>query len=71
MDTDLEVDLIHIINENIDDIRERYAKGTFARSLWNEQLKAATAKSSHQIRWHTMLIKWCLNLKLLCNHYIQ
>ena len=67
VDTDLEVDLIHIMNENTDDIRKRYGKGTFARLLWDEQLKAATAKNPRQIRWHPMLIKWCLNLKLLSN----
>ena len=53
---DLEVDLIHIMNENTDDIRKRYGKGTFARLLWDEQLKAATAKNPRQIRWHPMLI---------------
>ena len=67
VDTDLEVDLIHIMNENTDDIRKRYGKGTFARLLWDKQLKAATAKNPRQIRWHPMLIKWCLNLKLLSN----
>ena len=67
VDTDLEQDLFCIMNENTDDIRKRYAKGTFARLLWDEQVKAATAKTPRQIRWHPMLIKWCLNLKLLSN----
>ena len=53
------------MNENTDNIRKQYAKGTFARLLWDEQLKAAAAKTPQQIRWHPMLIKWCLNLKLL------
>ena len=67
VDTDLEQDLFCIMDENTADIRKRYAKGTFARLLWDEQLKAATAKTTRQIRWHPMLIKWCLNLKLLSN----
>ena len=53
------------MNENTDSVREMYATGTFARLLWDEQLKAATAKDSRQVRWHPTLIKWCLNLKLL------
>ena len=65
VDTDLEADLLQIMNENTDSVQQVYAKGTFARLLWDEQLKAATAKGPRQIRWHPMLIKWCLNLKLL------
>ena len=33
--------------------------------FWDEQLKAAAAKDPRQVRWHPVLIKWCLNLKLL------
>lgn len=44
VDTDLEADLIDIMNENTDNIRKQYAKGTFARLLWDEQLKAAALK---------------------------
>ena len=46
------------MNENTDSVREMYATGTFARLLWDEQLKAATAKDSRQVRWHPTLIKW-------------
>jgi hypothetical protein len=28
-------------------------------------LKAATVKDPRQIRWHPLMIKWCLNLKLI------
>ena len=65
VDADLQEDLVHIMNENTNSVREAYAKGTFSRLLWDEQLKATTAKNPCQIRWHPMLIKWCLNLKLL------
>ena len=42
-----------------------YPKGSFASLFWEEQLKAASVKDARQIRWHPLMIKWCLNLKLI------
>lgn len=50
------------MNENTDSVRKVYAQRTYARLLWDEQLKATTAKEAHVKQ---RLIKWCLNLKLL------
>ena len=41
VDTDLQTDLFHIMNESTYSVRKVYAKGTFARLLWDEQFKAA------------------------------
>jgi len=68
---EVDTDLLQIMNENTDSVQKVYAiKGTFARLLWDEQLKATTAKGPHQIRWHPMLIK-CLNLNLLSSLHIM
>lgn len=40
-------------------------EGSFARLFWEEQLKAASVKDPRLMRWHPVIIKWCLNLKLL------
>ena len=48
-----------------DEIRDAYPEGSFRRLFWDEQLRAATVKNARQIRWHPMMIRWCLNLKLL------
>ena len=56
---------MEIMNENTVTVKKTYAEGSFARLLWDEQLKAASAKDPRQVRWHPVLIKWCLNLKLL------
>ena len=64
VDTELHNDLMEIMNENIVTVKKTYAEGSFARLLWDEQLKATSAKDAHQVRWHPVLIKWCLNLKL-------
>ena len=33
--------------------------------FWEEQLKATYISNVRQVRWHPVIIKWCLNLKLL------
>lgn len=53
------------MNENCERIKHTYPDGSFARLLWEEQLKSASVKDSRQIRWHPLMIKWCLNLKLI------
>ena len=32
--------------------------------FWQEQMHALSCKDSRQIRWHPLMIKWCLNIKL-------
>ena len=46
------------------EIRNTYLKEVLLDS-WDEQLKAASVKNPKQICWHPVMIKWCLNLKLL------
>ena len=65
VDSELHSDFLHIMNENVDQIRKAYPENGFSRLFWDEQLKAASVKDPRQVRWHPILIKWCLNLKLL------
>ena len=67
VNSELHSDLLHMhMNENVDQITKAYPKNSFSTLFWDEQLKAAsTTKDSRQVRWHPILIKWCLNLKLL------
>ena len=65
LDQSFNSDLLHIMEENSDEIKKVYPEGTFARLFWEEQIKAASASNGRQIRWHPVIIKWCLNLKLM------
>ena len=65
VDTELQKDLVQIMKVNTKKIRQTYNEDTFSRLLWDEQLKATSAKDHRQIKWYPILIKWCLNLKLL------
>ena len=65
VDNDLCADLIGIMNENCEQVKKAFPEGSFARLFWEEQLQAVPIKNPRQIRWHPLMIKWCLNLKLI------
>ena len=62
IEDDLHSDLQEVMISHNDEISKVYSEGTFARLFWDEQRKAALSKTK---RWHPLMIKWCLNLKLL------
>ena len=65
LDVDFQSDLISIMNSNKNKVKEAYPDGSFPKLFWDEQLKAASVSDPRQVRWHPVIIKWCLNLKLL------
>ena len=65
VDGDLHSDLIAIMHENSEKIKTAYPEGSFSRLFWDQQLKMASQKNPRQMRWHPVLIKWCIHLKLL------
>ena len=65
LDENLHSDMIAIMKENSEKVKSAYPEGSFARLFWEEQMKAACLNNTKQVRWHPVLIKWCLNLKLL------
>lgn len=67
-------DLLIIMNKNYEQIKGTFPEGNFARLFWEEQLKAARVKDPRQMRWHPLMIRWCLNLKLISSaayHAVQ
>ena len=65
VDPILHDDLVTIMEEESETIKQQYKKGTFKHLFWEQQLKAAKAKGPNGIRWHPMMIRWCLNLKMI------
>lgn len=53
------------MNGKTHEIQNVYPEGSFGRLFWEEQLRATKAKDPRQVRWHPLIIRWCLNLKLL------
>ena len=65
VDEALHGDLESIMKENNDEIAKAYPEGSFSRLFWEEQKHAASVKDSRAMRWHPLIIRWCLNLKLI------
>ena len=43
-------------------VTEEYGEDSFQSIFWMQQMKALTAKSKTQIRWHPVIIRWALYL---------
>ena len=50
------------MEENTEEICQNYA---FHHLFWKQQLGAIKVRYKRQIKWHPMMIRWCLSLKLL------
>ena len=64
VDEDLHGDLQSIMNEYNDQVRGENSKGTFQHTFWDQQLQASKMHDSRQMRWHSSINSWCLQLKL-------
>lgn len=63
VDDSLHEGLEGVMGEQTSSIREQYADGTFHRLFWDQQIQAIS-KNPKQRRWHPMLIRWCLFLRM-------
>ena len=53
------------MEENTSSIHGAFPEGSFRRVFWDQQLENSKKTDSRQYRWHPLIIKWCLNLKLM------
>ena len=65
VDSYLHADLKQIITENQQSIHDQFPEGSFRRLFWDQQAKVASVADARQMRWHPIMVRWCLNLKLL------
>ena len=65
LDPQLHHDLVQVMEENSEKIHREFPEGSFRRVFWDQQIKNARVKDSRQVRWHPLMIKWCLNMRLI------
>lgn len=65
LDEELGSDITTIMDECNGYVEQNYPADSFERLFWEEQKKARQLKNCKQMRWHPMLIKWCLRMKLI------
>lgn len=65
VDEGLHSDLSTIMQDNTHDVHKAFPEGTFCRVFWDQQMENVKKNDPRQYRWHPLMIKWCLNLKLI------
>lgn len=62
---ELDADLASIMDTESEKVCSAFAEGSFQHLFWKQQMEARSATSPQQRRWHPLLIKWCLNLRMI------
>ena len=57
-------DILKVMEERSRQVQEKYSPDSFPSLFWQQQLKAAQSNPK-AMRWHPVMIKWCIHL----SHY--
>ena len=55
--------LVDTMNNYSKEINKDYPEQTFPHLFWQQQMQAASVKDSRAMKWHPLMIKWCLYLQ--------
>ena len=62
VDSGLHEDLSSIVQENTKSVHAAFPE---QRVFWDQKIENSNKSDVRQYRWHLIMIKWCLNLKLI------
>ena len=60
---DIHENLLETIKVHSDEITKAYPENSFPNLFWQQQIQAASVKDSRTMKWHPLMIKWCLYLQ--------
>ena len=63
LNSDMHDDVCSIMKQENDEIVRLYPEGSFQRLFWSQQLNASRVKKVSSMKWHPLMIKWCLYLR--------
>ncbi len=63
VDACLDNELREIVADKSPTISDTYPCGSFARVFWETQQRAMKVKNARSMRWHPIMIRWCLYLR--------
>ncbi len=58
-------DLSEIMKESSTTLKDAFPVGSFQTLFWEQQQKTSSLKDSRSMKWHPLIIKWCLYLRHL------
>ena len=58
-------DIKEIMQEEEEQVTKSFDEGSFQQIFWQQQKEAASKSDKRGIRWHPLIIKWCLYLRHL------
>ena len=61
---DIHNDLLSIMQENSQNIDINFPNNSSRQLFWKQQFEAALKNDPKQTKWHPLMIKWCLSIKL-------
>ena len=62
LDEQMHTDMMTMVESSSSEVA-MYPEGSFQQIFWEEQKKAVQCKDPRQVRWHPLIIKWCLYLR--------
>ena len=63
LDSTISADLQAIMRKHTATALSSCAEDSFQTIFWQQQLKAASLQNSKNMRWHPLMVKWCLYLQ--------
>ena len=63
LDEETRADMVGMMAESSKEVEKTHSEDSFLRIFWEEQRKAASCGNPRQVRWHPLIIKWCLYLR--------
>ena len=65
VDSDFQSDLSLITKDATAVVMEKHPPGSFERIFWEQQTKAHSMQNARSMKWHPLMIRWCIYLRHL------
>ena len=63
LDPDIDEYMKQIIADSTQNVHQMHQPDTFQHLIWEQQRKASSLTDSHSMKWHPLVVKWCLYLR--------
>ena len=63
LDEEVHDDLKEIVTSKSTEFFEGLPAGSFQQIFWQQQVEAASQRNARSMRWHPLMIRWCLYLR--------